>query len=172
MLIDLASVGTSPKKLKTEFAGALIDLEGEGEVAGDARFDGESFRDESRRVGVHIRGMITAEVAMDCTRCLEPLRRKIEVAFDDVFVDESHESRSSETELTIADMDESLVIGGRVDLAEVVREQILLALPEQIFCREDCRGLCPKCGGNRNLIDCNCDREEIDPRWAALKNLN
>lgn len=169
MLIDLTSVGTSPKKLRTEFAGTLIDLEGEGEVIGDARFDGESFRDEKR---VHISGMISAEVAIDCTRCLEPLRRKIEVAFDDVFVDAAHESRSSETELTIADMDESLVIGGRVDLAEVVREQVLLALPEQIFCREDCRGLCPKCGGNRNLIDCSCDREELDPRWAALKNLN
>lgn len=169
MLIDLASVGTSPKKLKTEFAGTLIDLEGEGQVVGDARFDGETYRDEQR---VHISGMITAEVAMDCTRCLEPLRRKIEVAFDDIFVDASHESRDSDTELTIADMDESLVIGGRVDLAEVVREQILLALPEQIFCREDCRGLCQKCGGNRNLIDCSCEREEIDPRWAALKNLN
>lgn len=169
MLIDLASVGTLPKKLKTEFAGALIDLEGEGDVVGDARFDGETYRDGER---VHVSGMIAAEVAMDCTRCLEPLRRKIEVAFDDVFVDESHESRSSETELTIADMDEALVIGGRVDLAEVVREQILLALPEQIFCREDCRGLCPKCVGNRNLIDCSCDENRIDPRWAALKNLN
>lgn len=169
MLIDLASVGTSPKKLRSEFAGALIDLEGDGSVVGDARFDGETYRDEQR---IHISGMITAEVAMDCTRCLQPLRRKIEVAFDDVFVDSAHESRNSETELTIADMDESLVIGGRVDLAEVVREQILLALPEQIFCREDCRGLCPQCGGNRNLIDCSCEREEIDPRWAALKNLN
>lgn len=169
MLIDLTSVGTSAKKLKTEFAGALIDLEGEGEVAGDARFDGEIYRDEGR---VHIRGMITAEVALACTRCLEPLQRKIEVAFDDVFIDSADESEKAETELTIADMDESLVIGGRVDLADVVREQILLALPEQIFCSEDCRGLCPKCGGNRNLIDCSCEREEIDPRWAALKNLN
>ncbi len=167
MLIDLASVGTSPKKLKTEFAGALIDLEGEGEVAGDARFDGETYRDDER---VHIRGMVTAEVAIDCTRCLEALRRKIEIAFDDVFIDASHESEKAETELSVADMDESLVIGGRVDLAEVVREQILLALPEQMFCREDCRGLCPKCGANRNLIDCSCDREEIDPRWAALKD--
>jgi len=169
MLIDLASVGVSPKRLKTEFAGALIDLDGEGEVAGDARFDGESYRDDER---VHVRGMITAEVALQCTRCLEPVGRAVEVSFDDVFVDSSDESRSSDTELTVADMDEALVIGGRVDLADVVREQILLALPEQTFCREDCRGLCPKCGGNRNLIDCSCEREEIDPRWAALKNLN
>lgn len=167
MLIDLASVGVAPKRLKSEFAGTLIDLEGEGEVAGDARFDGETHRDGAR---VHVSGMITAEVALQCTRCLEPLGRKIEVAFDDVFVDANLETRNAETELTVADMDESLVIGGRVDLAEVVREQILLALPEQVFCSEDCLGLCAICGGNRNLVDCNCDQREGDPRWAALKN--
>jgi uncharacterized protein len=56
-------------------------------------------------------------------------------------------------------------------LTELVREQILLAVPEQVFCREDCKGLCLKCSANRNLIDCNCEEKEIDPRWAALKNL-
>lgn len=168
MLIDLASVGTSPRRLKTEFAGALIDLDGEGEVIGDARFDGEVFREDQR---VHICGMLTAEVSVDCSRCLEAVRRIMEIAFDDVFVDASSETRAAETELAIADMDESLVIGGRVDLTDAVREQILLALPEQTFCREDCLGLCPQCGNNRNLIHCNCDDKRIDPRWAALKNL-
>ena len=58
-----------------------------------------------------------------------------------------------------------------LDLKEIIREQILLNLPEQVFCTPDCKGLCPKCGANRNLIDCNCNETEIDPRWAALKNL-
>jgi uncharacterized protein len=89
-----------------------------------------------------------------------------------VFVDASRETTERESEIAVSDMDQSLVIGGRIDLREVVREQILLALPEQVLCREDCRGLCAKCGGNRNLINCSCDRDEIDPRWAALKNLN
>jgi uncharacterized protein len=116
--------------------------------------------------------MITAKIETECTRCLESVTRTLEIPFRDLFVDASRETTQRETELAIDDMDESLVIGGRIDLAEVVREQILLALPEQVLCREDCRGLCPKCGGNRNLIDCSCDRDEIDPRWAALKNLN
>ncbi|MGH7783338.1 MAG: DUF177 domain-containing protein, partial [Candidatus Binatia bacterium] len=55
---------------------------------------------------------------------------------------------------------------------EVVREQILLDLPDQVFCTENCRGLCPKCGANRNLIDCKCEEDNVDPRWAALNNLN
>jgi uncharacterized protein len=46
-----------------------------------------------------------------------------------------------------------------------------LNLPEQVFCREDCRGLCAKCGANRNATDCGCEEKEIDPRWAGLKNL-
>ena len=57
------------------------------------------------------------------------------------------------------------------DSVEVVREQILLAMPEQVFCWEDCKGLCPKCGTNLNLIDCKCADDEVDPRWAALKSL-
>lgn len=169
MWIELASVGTSPRRLKTEFAGVLIDLDGAADVIGDARFDGETFRDEER---VHVHGMITAEIAMDCSRCLDSIRRKIEISFDDSFVDAARETRETDTELNAADLDESLVIGGRIDLAEVVREQILLGVPEQAFCREDCQGLCPECGNNRNLIHCDCEENRVDPRWAALKDLN
>ena len=68
-------------------------------------------------------------------------------------------------------MDVSVIEGFEIDLTELVREQILLNLPEQVFCREDCKGLCEKCGANRNLINCNCEEKEIDPRWSALKNL-
>jgi len=78
----------------------------------------------------------------------------------------------AEAEVAEQELDESLVIGGKIDMADIVREQILLAIPEQLLCSEDCRGLCPKCGENRNLIDCNCADDDIDPRWAALKNLN
>lgn len=169
MFIDLASVGTTPKPLKAEFTPDEIDLDLESRLAIPAVFRGEIFGDDGR---AYVEGMITANVETACTRCLEPVTRQFEIPFRDVFVDASQESREREAEIGIGDMDESLVIGGRVDLEEVVREQILLAMPEQMLCREGCRGLCPKCGGNLNLIDCSCDRDELDPRWAALKNLN
>ena len=168
MFIDLASVGRSAKPLKAEFRQDEIDLELEGDLADPAKFRGEIFTDD---IGVHVEGMITADVVGSCTRCLEPLTRRFEIAFKDVFVDAANESIDRETEIAVSDLDQSLVIGGRVELAEVVREQILLAMPEQILCGEDCMGLCPKCGGNRNLVVCNCDREEIDPRWAGLEDL-
>jgi uncharacterized protein len=68
-------------------------------------------------------------------------------------------------------LDVAVYEGDKIDLGELVREQIILNQPEQVFCREDCKGLCEKCGANRNLIDCKCEEKEIDPRWAALKNL-
>ena len=169
MIIDLASVGTSPKPLAASFAPAEIDLDNEATLASDVTLNGEMF---SRDGKVHIDAVIKADISLDCTRCLEPIAQHLEFRFDDVFVDAEQESRHDEAEVALEELDESLVIGGEIDLAEVVREQILLALPEQVFCSEDCKGLCPKCGGNRNLIDCSCDREEIDPRWAALKDLN
>jgi uncharacterized protein len=64
------------------------------------------------------------------------------------------------------------VIGGSIDLSEVIREQMILAIPEVVLCKEDCEGLCDKCGKNLNLLNCKCKEDEIDPRWAALKNLN
>ena len=167
MFIDLASVGTTPKPLKAEFTPDEIDLDLESRLASAAVFRGEVFGGDGR---ANVEGMITAKVETACTRCLAPLIRPFEIAFSDVFVDASRESRAREAEIGIADMDESLVIGGRVDVAEVVREQILLAMPEQVLCSEDCRGLCPKCGGNLNLIDCSCDSDETDPRWSALRN--
>jgi len=169
MFIDLATAPTHQKPLKAEFSEHEIDLAGEARLTGPAVFSGEIFRDDTR---TYLGGMITAEVEADCTRCLEPVKRTFEIPFRDVFVDASLETDQRETEIAESDLDESLVIGGRVDMAEVVREQILLAMPEQMLCSEDCRGLCPICGGNRNLIDCNCEDDEVDPRWAALKNLN
>ena len=56
-----------------------------------------------------------------------------------------------------------------LDITEPVRESLLLAVPLQSLCREDCRGLCPVCGADRNEGDCGCDATTVDPRLAALK---
>ena len=58
-----------------------------------------------------------------------------------------------------------------IELDEVVISDILLSLPQKFLCSDDCRGLCPKCGKNLNLGDCGCDKREIDPRLAILKQL-
>ncbi|MBV9215208.1 MAG: DUF177 domain-containing protein [Acidobacteria bacterium] len=169
MIIELASVQVSPKKIEEKFAPDEIHLEGEGRLIGQAAVSGKVFRDGDK---VHVSGAISANVELACTRCLEPVEHHLDIAFDDVFVEAASETRDEETELSPDAMNESLVVGGKVDLAETVREQIILELPDPVLCSEDCKGLCPKCGENRNLIDCKCESDDIDPRWAALKNLN
>ena len=57
-----------------------------------------------------------------------------------------------------------------IDLAPVVRDVVIAALPIRNLCRPDCKGLCPKCGADLNQADCGCDREVVDPRLAALKD--
>lgn len=169
MIIDLDSVGKIAKHIVMAFDPAEIDLEGEdARLTGPAEIIGETQRVDGK---AHIRGTIGADVLIGCTRCLEPFAQRIEASFDDIFVDTSEDLNAVESELGVDDLVEELVPDGKIDMAEVVREQLLLALPSQVLCREDCKGLCPKCGANRNLIDCKCADDEIDPRWAVLKGL-
>lgn len=168
MIIDLASLGVSPKQFEISFAPEEIDIDGEATIKSEIAFNGQVSRVNER---TFVRGAIKADAEVDCTRCLEPVDRPIDITFEDVFVEAVAESDKDEVELAVEQLDEALLESEEIDLAEVVREQILLDLPEQIFCKEDCRGLCPQCGGNRNLIDCSCERDQVDPRWAALKEL-
>lgn len=67
--------------------------------------------------------------------------------------------------------DEYLLLeDGCLDLDRTVREQLLTEMPFRFLCREDCKGLCPVCGADRNVTECSCDLKERDPRWGALAN--
>jgi uncharacterized protein len=78
---------------------------------------------------------------------------------------------SAAAELTEAEMSLSVFDGEAIDVDEIVKEQILLAVPSRVLCREDCKGICPACGIDRNTGECSCVTDNTDPRWAALKNL-
>ena len=121
---------------------------------------------------VKVEGELQARVQVECDRCLQPVEVPVKTDFklDYVTPDqyrESHHAELSEEELEVAVFD-----GDVVDVDEVVREQLLLAVPSQVLCSEDCKGLCSTCGVNRNLADCNCEDKQIDPRWAELKKIS
>ena len=169
VIIDLASSDISGTSLDVAIEPGEIDLEGEAvSLKTPVRVEAELKKDI---VETSIAGNISARVSLDCTRCLTGIEQALEFPFEASFVEPEYFSDAKETELRESDLDVAVAEEGTIDLAELVREQILLNLPEQVFCREDCRGLCEKCGANRNLIDCNCKEKEIDPRWAALKDL-
>lgn len=166
MKIDLAAAQTTPIEIEVSLPPEAVDIAPDAEVAANVEFRGSVWRDPR---GPHISGHFATKVKLECVRCLAPLEKAIEGDFDDLFAEEE-QTTPGELELTPELMDVAFA-GDSVELAEVLREQILLEVPEQAFCRDDCRGLCPKCRQDRNLIDCNCSAD-IDPRWAALKDLN
>lgn len=169
MIIDLASVGKNPKPREVAFEPEDIGLHEGTRITDKVVFAGEISRDGRK---TYVRGQIKTRVATDCVRCLEPVARDVDIEFEDIFVAAVEEPTDDEIELGEDELDESLITGDEIDMAEVVREQLFLATSETVYCKEDCKGLCPKCGGNRNLIDCKCEEKTQDPRWDVLKNVN
>lgn len=168
MIVDLGSVEGPEKEFSFEAAAGEVDLgEEAARLVGALSVSGVLTKEPK----VEVRGVIKGELELDCTRCLSPIRKPLEIAFDDVFVPPAEMNSSEEKELTGSDFRTDVLSGERIDILEVAREQILLSLPTQVFCRDDCKGLCDRCGANLNSTECDCRKEDIDPRWAALKNL-
>lgn len=113
---------------------------------------------------VDVYGNLTAELSMSCSRCLKPLTRGINIDFKERFV---HGTEPEEEEM---DDDVIYVSEDSLDLIPYVEESLLLNLPFAVVCKDDCKGLCPVCGTDRNERDCNCDTVSIDPRLAGLKD--
>jgi uncharacterized protein len=78
---------------------------------------------------------------------------------------------ADEVAISEADTEIGYYQGEGVLLEDALREQVLLATPLKMLCREDCQGLCPQCGRNRNTEPCDCEQHPSDPRWAALNEI-
>src|SRR5947199_9767087 len=145
--------------------------EGKPALGEDARLVGPTEVDlQATRAAEKVRlvGSLAATVAFECDRCLAPLSAKVEQSFDLLYlpplgVGEEHELHDDD--LSIA-----FYQGQTIDVDDLVREQVELTLPMARLCSEACRGLCPQCGANLNQGECACAIEQIDPRWAALKD--
>jgi uncharacterized protein len=120
---------------------------------------------------VRLRGRITAEAEVDCDRCLAAIAVPVETEFDVTYVPATDYEAENVAELQADDLTLSVFDGETIDLDELTREQVLLALPMHAVCREECKGLCPICSINKNADACQCEATEVDPRWEALKNL-
>src|SRR4051812_6814294 len=118
---------------------------------------------------VRLRGKINTTAEVDCDRCLKSVSVPVETEFDVTYVPAEDYTSSDAAELQETDLSLSVFDGETIDIDELVREQVLLALPARALCGEECQGLCPVCGADRNVQPCDCQSKEIDPRWAALK---
>ncbi|GMR24020.1 MAG: DUF177 domain-containing protein [Acidobacteriota bacterium] len=119
-------------------------------------------------------GRLVSEVEFSCVRCLEPFRADVREDLDLLYLPQSdnvaaegeHEHGLGDAELAV-----SFYRDDEIDLAHMIWEQIVLALPMKPVCKPDCQGLCPDCGVNRNIKSCSCVCDTLDPRWQSLKSL-
>jgi uncharacterized protein len=121
---------------------------------------------EAQQAGpdVVVRGRVRGRFEQACRRCLEPVEVEVDEELGRLYREGEEAAEESEDVLP-------LPTGAELDLAEPVREQVLLGVPRYVYCREDCRGLCPMCGTNWNESTCECTVEEEDERWAPLRQL-
>jgi uncharacterized protein len=116
-------------------------------------------------------GTVRTSLELPCSRCLEPFTIPVDAAFDLLFLPASEDVSRGEHEIHADDAAVSFYEDDVIDLAEVMREQLYLALPMKPLCRENCLGLCPVCGVNRNTETCSCQPAWVDPRMEALRSL-
>ncbi len=120
---------------------------------------------------VRLVGRVTTSLELDCSRCLDPFTVPIDAQFDMLFLPAGANTGGEEQEVGDEDLGVSFYKDDTIDLGDVLREQFYLALPMKPLCRDDCQGLCPICGKNRNRERCDCQSEWVDPRLEVLRKL-
>ncbi len=131
------------------------------------------FTVDVRRDGQKVRatGRVRATLECPCSRCLEAFTTTVDAPFDAFFLPASANAGGGERQVADEDLGVSFYTNDTIDLGEIIREQFYLALPMKPLCREDCQGLCPVCGINRNRETCSCQPIWVDPRLEPLKRL-
>jgi len=120
---------------------------------------------------IRIRGHLSVRMVSECDRCLEAVSFPIDLDFDLFYEPAAASPEAEDRKIDAGESEIGFYEGDGLELEEVLQEQVLLALPMQRVCREDCRGICPVCGQNRNVIACDCEVKPVDDRWASLRNL-
>ena len=170
MKVDLSSVESEPlgfdEKLslspdrldEDQVAGAV-----EVRLVGTVRPMGDNFL---------VDGTFRASGPMACSRCLAPVPWQAEDRFSVEYRPGSAAPGEGEFVIDEGELDVAFLVDHELDLDDLAAEQVSLALPMRIVCDESCAGLCPRCGGNRNVEGaCRCE-PEIDPRWHALQDIS
>ena len=118
---------------------------------------------------IRIRGRLSTRLAASCDRCLVAVEIPVDRTFDLFYRPLQTIGKEEEIEIPDDEMEIGFYSGDGIELADVATEQVILAMPMKVICREECRGLCPVCGENRNLKQCDCAPPQEDSPFASLK---
>jgi uncharacterized protein len=177
MLIEIRELEDHPVDFDQQFAPGAIDLGPEIvqktplHAAGRAQLVEEHHGKHKIIQDIRLAGGLETSLQLPCARCLEPVAQKVDRKFDLLYRPQGSDAGKEELSVTGAEAEVGYYQGDGILLEDALREQVLLAVPLKVICREDCRGLCPQCGKNWNVEQCGCEEVADDPRWSQLKEI-
>jgi len=178
MLIAVLDLEKEPLEFNLAFAPGAIDygfdirqldplsVEGRADLIVEHRGPNEWIDD------IRVRADYKGRFEALCARCLDPVEHPLDGQFDLLFRPAGADGEASEHSITTSETEIGYYLKDGVLLEDVLREQVLLSLPAKTLCREDCKGLCPRCGTHLNSEACACGASAVDPRWSALSSLS
>lgn len=172
MFLSIQELELRKVKFEQDFPAGEIDFgEGPYKQTGILHAEGEAQLLNNTLGEVRVRGHVSVKMELQCDRCLEPMLYPIDGKFDLFYRPAPKEHQPHEVAIDTGESEIGFYENGGMELSEILREHILLSLPMHVVCREDCAGICPQCGQNRNTGTCSCKMQLVDDRWAALKDL-
>ncbi len=120
---------------------------------------------------VLIEGSVKISVVLNCSRCLNDFTYPLDISFREEYNPAKERADDDETELTEMEPDLSFYRNDEIDVAELIKEQVLLSVPMKPLCSSGCIGICPECGKDLNMGPCECKKDTVDPRLAPLEKL-
>jgi uncharacterized protein len=177
MEFKVSELEREPIDFDLELAPGAVDPGEEAEQAGNLATAGRAEVLHEHRgpkdivADIRLRGHFSGKFQVPCARCVEPVQIPLGGEFDLIFRPAQADSESPERSITAPETEIGYYQKDSLLLEDVLREQVLLSLPVRTLCKQDCKGLCPRCGENRNSRMCDCEEGPSDPRWEALAGL-
>jgi len=171
VFITLQELQQHTVRFKVDIPAGTIDFDGKVRQSAVLHAEGTAELLSHALGEIRLQGDLQVTVDAACDRCLEPVSLPIRSPFDLVYIPASVAAEGGEEEIDEAAVEVGFYEGSGLQLNDVLREVVLLALPMQLVCSESCKGICPVCGQNRNQRDCGCQSAAVDDRWTKLKEL-
>lgn len=160
LVVDVAKMTGTPGASREIFANeALPGLRGALAYVDESEPVDVEVEAESLIEGIGVHGTVSGSFHVTCSRCLATYEQRFEQEVDEIFYFREGEE------------DAYKISGGEIDLEPMVRDAVVLAIPLRPLHKVDCRGLCPACGADRNVVDCGHREEMVDIRWTPLRGL-
>lgn len=170
MFLKVKEMEVREIRFDESFEPGRIDFAGEAlEQATPLKVIGSAEMLDGTEGELRVQGTYQVEMTSQCDRCLGRASFPLNASFDLYYRPVSELPTEDEVEIEELEAEVGFYEGSGLELDDILREQVLLALPMQRVCHQDCQGICPQCGANRNECTCSCSADSHDDRWSALR---